>query len=1273
MTRVGRSRSGRVSPTHWLATVGVVASLLVAAIAAPAASASGTQTGTIWVPLICNLGVVTVNFGAAFTATLPTSVSPGQEFNLQNAYATIDVPAQGTNQAAFPFGNPDAIEGVVTTLDTNLSNAIAPTLVDADTFLGGPWMEPPSDGGVSSDPIIGDPKGSPAIVNLVAAEQPPNADAPNPPDPLINGPSPLAGFTDYPEPPLTGVFSWGPAPVDGSGQDGSPGGNPTTDAYAPVPGTGGGSSLTSGTPDPFTTGPIEVTGSSGQDVKLDIGNPSELIKIGKPSYEFAINNDIFFDETVGTPGWSGDTPMECGIDTSANAVPSPDPSYFSVAQGISIPIGPPPAPPTVTSVTPSAGSTAGGTSVTIAGTGFDPTAANDTVAFGSSTARVTAASATSLTVTTPSEPAGAVPVTVTTSGVTSNGTVDYTYVGGAITATSITPSSGSTAGGTTATISGTGFDPTATNDTVTFGSSTATVTAASATSLTVTTPAEAAGTVPVTVTDGNGTSNSVDYTYAVPCTQPPAITTPPSGQTVTVGGSATFTAAASTPPNCAAPSVQWQVSADDGTTWANVDGATSGTLSVSATTTSLSGFEYRAVFTNAAGPTDSPAATLTVDPLAPGTTTVAVWTPLVCSLGTVTVHMASATTATVPTHLTPGEQFSLQDVSTTLDVPAQTLNALAFVFSNPNEIEGAATDVNLEATGAIAPTLVSADTTRVSGGGTWAEPSTDGDVSADPSIGDPTGSPAVVNLVAAAQPPNGDAPSPLDPLVNGPSPIAGFVEYPEPPLMGVFSWGPAPVDGSGTDGTVGGNPTTDTYAPIPGSGGGATVTSGTPDPVTVGPFTATAAGGQSVVLKLGTPPNPPIDSAALVMVNDAFFNETSSSPPEWSGDTLFSCDLDTTNGALPPPGPQPYISDSSGVAIPVMAPPTVTSISPSNGPPAGGNSVTITGTGFDPSPANDTVKFGSNTATVTAASATSLTVTAPAGTGTAAVTVTTSAGTSSSGSVVYTYGPIFPPITISPTSGPTTGGTTVTISGSGFSATASGDIVTFGANKATVTAASTTSLTVTTPPGSAGAVDVTVTTSGGTSSAATFTYIAECTQAPAVTRQPANVSVTAGQAASFTAAGSTPANCLAPSVRWQVSADHGTTWSNVASATSATLTVGSTTTSESGLRYRAVFTNAAGSTDSSPATLTVLPSDAPVVSGVRPSSGGPFSMVIITGRNLGHATEVTFGGHRTLFLAVTGQLVVAFAPFGPSGTVDVQVHTRVGTSPISSADHFTYK
>ncbi len=75
------------------------------------------------------------------------------------------------------------------------------------------------------------------------------------------------------------------------------------------------------------------------------------------------------------------------------------------------------------------------------------------------------------------------------------------------------------------------------------------------------------------------------------------------------GGTATFTAAASGTPT---PTVQWQVSTDGGTSYANIAGATSTTLTLTGVTTAQNNNRYRAVFTNSAGGATTNAATLTV-------------------------------------------------------------------------------------------------------------------------------------------------------------------------------------------------------------------------------------------------------------------------------------------------------------------------------------------------------------------------------------------------------------------------------------------------------------------------------------------------------------------------------------------------------------------------------------------------------------------------------------------------------------------------------------
>lgn len=74
------------------------------------------------------------------------------------------------------------------------------------------------------------------------------------------------------------------------------------------------------------------------------------------------------------------------------------------------------------------------------------------------------------------------------------------------------------------------------------------------------------------------------------------------------------------------------------------------------------------------------------------------------------------------------------------------------------------------------------------------------------------------------------------------------------------------------------------------------------------------------------------------------------------------------------------------ITITALAQPTISSFSPTAAP-AGAN-VTITGTGFNTTPANNIVFFGAVKATVTAASATSLTVTVPAGATYQPITVT---------------------------------------------------------------------------------------------------------------------------------------------------------------------------------------------------------------------------------------------------------------------------------------------
>jgi hypothetical protein len=100
-----------------------------------------------------------------------------------------------------------------------------------------------------------------------------------------------------------------------------------------------------------------------------------------------------------------------------------------------------------------------------------------------------------------------------------------------------------------------------------------------------------------------------------------------------------------------------------------------------------------------------------------------------------------------------------------------------------------------------------------------------------------------------------------------------------------------------------------------------------------------------------------------------------------------------------------------------------------------------------------------------------------------------------------------------------------------------------------------------------------------TSASATLTV----NSAPAVTNQPDDETVNAGDNASFQAAAS---GSPSPSIKWQVSTD-GTTWTDIPGGTHSTLSLHSVQASDNGNQYRAVFTNNAGSVTSDAATLTV--------------------------------------------------------------------------------------
>ena len=145
-------------------------------------------------------------------------------------------------------------------------------------------------------------------------------------------------------------------------------------------------------------------------------------------------------------------------------------------------------------------------------------------------------------------------------------------------------------------------------------------------------------------------------------------------------------------------------------------------------------------------------------------------------------------------------------------------------------------------------------------------------------------------------------------------------------------------------------------------------------------------------------------------------------------------------------------------AFTFILPPVITAFTPTTA--ASGTTITITGNYFTGATA---VTFGGTSAlSFTVNSSTSITAIVGGGS-TGSLSITTPGGTTTLGGFTYIgHGP--PTLTsFAPASGKI--GTTVTLSGSGFDAVATNDVVYFGAVRAPVTSASGTSLTVKVPAG----------------------------------------------------------------------------------------------------------------------------------------------------------------------------------------------------------------
>jgi len=345
--------------------------------------------------------------------------------------------------------------------------------------------------------------------------------------------------------------------------------------------------------------------------------------------------------------------------------------------------------------------------------------------------------------------------------------------------------------------------------------------------------------------------------------------------------------------------------------------------------------------------------------------------------------------------------------------------------------------------------------------------------------------------------------------------------------------------------------------------------------------------------------------------------------------------------------------------------PTIGGVSPSGGPATGGTPVIITGTNLTGVTA---VTFGTTAAaSFSVGSITQITATSPAGAvGTVNITVTNPYGTSAISSAdQFTYGPVPTVSGVLPSSGPATGGNSVTITGTNLTGATA---VTFGTTAAaTFSVVSSTQVTATSPAGAVGTVDITVTTPYGTSaisSADKYTYY------------PSIPTVSGVSPSSGPATGGTPVTITGTNLSGTMAVRFGNSLAAILAVVSSTQVTATSPPGAVGTVDVTVTTSSGTSTNSSADHYTYVASSlVPTVSGVLPSSGPATggNSVTITGTNLTGATAVTFGTTAAAtFSVVSSTQVTATSPAGLAGTVDVTVTTSSGTSTISSADHYTY-
>ena len=866
--------------------------------------------------------------------------------------------------------------------------------------------------------------------------------------------------------------------------------------------------------------------------------------------------------------------------------------------------------PTADELDPDHGPTAGGTIVTITGTDFVPGSVVSIDGGPAITPTNIAADGESLTFVTPVHAAGTVQVTVTTPSGTS-APLDFVY-DPLPTSLSLVPNHGPFSGGTSVTITGTGFTPGSIVRIDGGAAITPTNIATDGLSLTFSTPAHAPGPVAVRVTTDAGTTGPLAFTYdaAPTATSLDPDHGPAAGETsVTVAGTG-FTAGTTVSVDGSAPIVPDSIASDGLSLTFTTPPHTAGDVPV--VVTSPAGSAAALTYTYDAAPVPAPTITALAPDFGPaaGGTTVTISGTNFTPDSIVTIAGNDVTPATVApngnslTFVTPPGTAGPAIVTVT--TPNGQSGELTFTYGAPPALAPTATGIDPTSGPTAGNTLVTITGTNFTASSTV---SVDGSQPITPDSVDPDGTELTFRTPAHPA-----GPVPVTVTTSAGTTAAQTFTFVAPPVPAPTTSGIAPNHGPEAGGT---------QVTITGTGFTAASTVSVDGSAPIAPDSI-ADNGRSLVFTT------PVHADGTVPVSVTTAAGT-------SGSQFFTYD----------PAPVPA--------------PTAIALAPDNGPIAGGTVVTITGTNFSPGSTVSIDGGGPITPTSIAPNGQSLTFTTPAhAAGEVEVTVTSPTGTTDP--LVFTYGapPALAPTAtdLDPDNGPAAGGTPVTITGTNFDedSTVSIDGVTVIPTDVDPLG---TSLTFVTPPHAAGDVPVTVTTAVGTTAALTFTY----DPAPPVQPTATGISPDSGPTAGGTPVTITGTGFITGST---VSIDGGPAITPTSIATNGrSLTF--TTPAHGAGAVEVTVTTAGGETDPLDFTFVAPPVHAPTATSLDPnhgpSTGG--TPVEITGTNFTATSTVSINGGPAITpvsVEPDGLSLVFTTPPRAAGDVTITVTTPTGTS-----------